>query len=322
MCREEEAAQPQSPLTTSNQHKFVSVRTKQRKPSLNELFIIGRRENTIDRSTSSGGADEPTTPAPAADKQDHGAEQQKNEEDFIIVFKYGGKAYRCSEKEKTILERQVKALDPSTFKMLLDDFQLEVYAVLDEPQEEAPAELSNTTKSGDDKKSEDEEEDSEQEEKEEEWEADEDVDDSFGKAENGNSGGNNKNRRRRRRRGKRRNAAAVATTTPQKNANEAVTTPQKKTVTQGVELGGRVWTKSPASPFTPSKRANRLAEKNNTMRDTMRKRMQLAYEEEVHKQHGGGGEGGPDDQKLVWKRERKAGSHLQPATIAARKNAA
>jgi ribosomal protein L12E/L44/L45/RPP1/RPP2 len=126
------------------------VRKKQRKPSLNELFIIGRRENTIGRA-----ADESTQTAPAAvnvpgaEKKDaaddEGLREEKKkkkkkkvEEDFIIVFKYGGKAYRCSEKEKTILERQVKTLDPSTFQMLLDDFQLEVYAVLDEPQAQAP----------------------------------------------------------------------------------------------------------------------------------------------------------------------------------------
>jgi hypothetical protein len=306
------------------------VRKKQRKPSLNELFIIGRRENTIGRA-----ADESTQTAPAAvnvpgaEKKDaaddEGLREEKKkkkvEEDFIIVFKYGGKAYRCSEKEKTILERQVKTLDPSTFQMLLDDFQLEVYAVLDEPHPQAQPAEQPQPESSPAEKSEDEE-DSEEEEKEEEWEAEEDVDDAFGSKTETNNTNSTKNRRRRRRRGKRRNAAASATTaTPQqKSEAPATTTPQKNVAgqSQGVELGGRVWTKSPASPFTPSKRANRLAEKNNTMRDTMRKRMQLAYEEEVHKQHGGA-EGSKSP--LVWKRERKGGSHLQPATCS-RKNVA
>ncbi|ELR18733.1 uncharacterized protein ACA1_015550 [Acanthamoeba castellanii str. Neff] len=330
---EEEAGQPQSPLTTSNQNKFVSVRKKQRKPSLNELFIIGRRENTIGRAVDESTQTAPAAAnAPGAEKKKDAAEgrydheeKKKVEEDFIIVFKYGGKAYRCSEKEKTILERQVKTLDPSTFQMLLDDFQLEVYAVLDEPQAQAPQVLSAEPpqpESSPAEKSEDEE-DSEEEEKEEEWEAEEDVDDAFGSKTETNNTNSTKNRRRRRRRGKRRNAAASATTaTPQQKSEAATaTTPQKNVSgqSQGVELGGRVWTRSPASPFTPSKRANRLAEKNNTMRDTMRKRMQLAYEEEVHKQHGGA-EGGKSP--LVWKRERKGGSQLQPATVSSRKNVA
>jgi hypothetical protein len=306
------------------------VRKKQRKTSLNELFIIGKRENTTDRLINSSAAkyetpvsEKGTTDAKDTVKEEEEQKENENkqvedheetkeeekddkedEEDFIIVFKYGGKAYRCSEKEKSILERQVKVLDPSTFQMLLDDFQLEVFAVLDQPQQvDTPAPANNESDSrGEEGKSEDEDEESdedgEKDEEEAEGDGDEDKKEEGVKFESGN-----KNRRRRRRRARKRKAGGA---TPQ--ASEGVLS-QKSQSGQGVELGGRVWTKSPSSPFSPSKRTNRLAEKNNTMRDTMRKRMQLAYEEEVTKRGG--------EQRLQWKRERKAGSQLAPS----RKNA-
>lgn len=284
---------------------------------MNEVFIIGRRENTIDKlfadthaPTVNNGDEEANQEKVVEQSQDEGKTHVKDEEDkkpdddFIILFKYDGKAYKCNEKEKTILERQVKILDPTTFRMLLDDFKLEVFAVLNESDASATSEFTKNedgiSTAAENQASEDEElsgsddehevpgEDNKEENKEDQAPLSEATEGETKTAPM-------KSRRRRRRRGNKNRkkpleAAPRTPTTPTRT--DASRTPQ----TRGVELGGRVWTRSPASPFTPSKRAQRLAEKNNTMRDTMRQRMQLAYEEEMKKH---------TDKPLHWKRERQ-----------------
>lgn len=320
MCRQAEAVPLGSPATSSQQ-KFVSVRKKQKKPSLNEVFVIGKRENTIDlqssdpacekkgklSSESSTSNDQPTDTKPNESKGNEEknitpAKVKQEEEDFIILFKYDGKAYRCNEKEKSILERQVKVLDPSTFRMLLNDFDLEVFAVLDKEEPDPSQAPANHTSGSEGEDSE--EEDSETSEKEEEELAVVDEINDGGPATVAEGEKTRESRAARRRRRRANNGKKRATRREQQQnqpKNESVT-PSRERQQKGVELGGRVWTRTPVSGLSPARRrAQGQADKNSTMRDTMRKRMQMAYEEEINNK------GNKDAKPLNWKRERRQG---------------